>query len=88
MGRNVAPTSQGGDLALRLRRLSDGARAAKQLYTDECVGRDAVIYEAYEAGWGIRLLERETGLSDSQVQRIVDRETATRQQELTERVRL
>jgi len=70
-----------GDLSLRLRRLSDAARAAHELYTDECAGRDDVIYEAYEAGWGIRLLERETGLSDSQVQRIVDRETARRQHE-------
>ena len=75
-----------GDLVLRLRRTSDGARASKQVYTDDCVTRDAVIYEAYESGWGIRQLERETGLSDSQVQRIVDRETAIRQQDLAELV--
>lgn len=75
-----------GDLALRLRRTSDGARAATELAKDECASRDAVIYEAHESSWSIRQIEKETGLSDSQVQRIIDRETAQRQQEVPEGV--
>lgn len=77
-----------GNLGVRLRRTCDAAKAASTAAADTRAVRDAVVYEAYEYGWKYREIATEADgqLSVSQVQRIIDAETARRQQAAAARV--
>jgi AraC-like DNA-binding protein len=63
----------------RLVRLARAAEASKDAAKADQEARDAAIAEADAAGLGLREMARLTGLSPTQVQRILIRETAARQ---------
>ncbi len=66
-------------IGTQLRRTSQACRNAKDHYTDEREARDQRIEEAEQAGWSLRRIARETGLSPGHVERIIAARTAARQ---------
>jgi hypothetical protein len=60
-----------GNLSQRLRRLTAAAKASGVVHRDDVAARDEVIREADAAGWKLAEIVAETGLSDSQIHRIV-----------------
>ena len=70
-------------MSVRIRRTCDAARASAHLARDDRLARNAAVWEAYsELGWTMREISREGKISISQVQRIIDQETARRQQRM------
>lgn len=72
-----------GITAQRLRVLAEGARACEEQWDAAREARDRALLEADDAGWKIRQIARETGMSPSHVQRIIADQTALRQAEAT-----